>query len=1063
MPATAGTRSAAGTACAAAVLAVLVLAGGCVREPADSPLVPGLDLARVPLSPSLAPHVAAARRALASPPTRGPAAGLLARARELETAIQRPATRTAALDSLWRLWADEPRNVVWIELATRYRRFLARRDAFAPLLARLDSATAPGAFLRGRLARDRRLRRRWYRSAVRDTAGLPPAQRVILSLHLAGAERRVAGPDSTIARVLALVPLARRAAGPRLERRCWSRLARDLRRAGRDDDALHAAALAVALARRSGDPYDLLDERRRLASLLLSRHDPETALAQLTAALREAEALDYPWGRKKTLDDAAAICCELADYRRAARFDRQALACNLAEADSANVPRSLVSLAHDYLMLDRPDSAGACLARARRWVTAYGDPRDLAMLPVFESRYRFWTGDYAAADSLLALARHRLAALGMESRLADALLDQIRMGLETGRARPAYAAMRRLRKLLPALEDHSPNQNRRADLELLTAELLTRQGEYAAAAAALDRARAEIARRGGEGQPWQLDRCTGELALARGDTATARAAFTRCLERARREGHAERLTASRFLLGNLLLAEGRGGEVRRLFADLPPVGQHRTRLAARLLVAASLARDGRCHEAADSLRHLLRDCPPGTPVDLRARLHLELGRALAAVGRPRPARTHLERAVDLLHAERPGGPRTEVLRSFHGAALRDAAEALVGLALDVRGSADPGETARTTLLLAERCRWPADRFAAGRDTLSPADLSHVLDGPDPLLVFLVGRERSFVWSGGAGRPPALRPLPGRSRLRQLLEPVLADLARPGRPIDSTALRRLGALLLSPLDGTWPPGTALRIVPDDVLCGVPWSALPWPPGDGGETGVLLDRGPVVEAPGVAFLARRRGPPPAPATLSLLAVGRDAGGEAGPHLHQAEAEARAVATLWPAGAATVLAGPAADWTRGVLPRLPTCGVLHLATHTVLHHGGAGRTTLRLGDDPAASPLTAAEAARLHLDAALVFLSCCEAAGTRGGAGLNDFARAFLGAGAGTVIAATQRLDDAAARYVATRFYRHWLSGGGRAAALRQALQDLREARPAWRHPYYWAGYHLLGDER
>ena len=1053
----------------AVVLGVLAAAAGC-RPDAQQPLPgeeTGLDLRRVPLSPTLRDPLAAGRRSLAAPPPRGPAVDLLRAARRLETNIQRPATRRAALDSVWTAWENAPAAAVWIELATRYRRYAGRPGAFAPFLDRLDSNTAPGAFLRGRLTRNHRARRRWFHRAARDTGRLPPLDRVIVALNTIRADRETTGPDSAAARVLRLLPLARAAAGCYLEGRCWIHLAGYLQQSGRLDDALHAAALAVAMARHGDDRYRELDRRRRLASILVARHDPESALAVLQRALRDAEALDYPWGRKKTLDDAAALCCDLADYRRAVRFDRQALACNLAEADSVNVPRSLVSLAHDYLMLDAVDSAGICLARAARWVAAYPEPRNAAMLPAFQARYRYWIGDVPAADSLLALCRDRLERLGMASRLADVLLDQLRMGVESGRARLAYAAITHLRKLLPALQDRSPNQNRRADLEILSTDFLARQGEFAAAAAALARAEAEVAHRGGEGQRWQLARCRGELALARGDTATARAAFRRCLELAAQEQHAERLTASRLLLGHLLLAAGEGAAVRRLFADSEgdggPVlgGRRRTRLAARLLVAASYAREGRHREAIARLRRLEKEWPTGSLPDLWARLKLELGRSLAARGRTAAARRALAAAVaaQLACRDRPASPG---FRPFREETLREAVESLIFLAATDPSPDDPYRSPAASLQLAERCRWPATVSPAGGDTLSLATVERLLAAPEPLLAFLVGRHHSFAWSGGAGTAPRLHVLPGRAALAERLTPVLADLGRPRRPVDATALRRLAEIVLAPVAAGWPPGTVLHVVPDDILCGVPWPALPLVTAPGDTNRCVLDHGAVVEIPSLADLVRGRGRV-APDTLTLLAVGRDSAGAGLPRLRQAEAEARAVAALWPPARRVLLTGERAAWFPFVEPRLGACGVLHLATHATLHHGGAGRTTLRLGAGPDAVPVTAGEVATLRLHAALVFLSGCETAAPTAGAaaGWNDLARAFLGAGAGAVIAATQRLDDTAARFLAVHFYRHWRNGAGRAAALRRALLELRAARPAWRHPYYWAGYRIMGD--
>jgi len=99
-------------------------------------------------------------------------------------------------------------------------------------------------------------------------------------------------------------------------------------------------------------------------------------------------------------------------------------------------------------------------------------------------------------------------------------------------------------------------------------------------------------------------------------------------------------------------------------------------------------------------------------------------------------------------------------------------------------------------------------------------------------------------------------------------------------------------------------------------------------------------------------------------------------------------------------------------------------------------------------------------LNLDSDLVFLTCCETGRlyTDTGSGLNSFARAFLEAGASSVLAPVIRVEDEASRYLAQQFYHYWLQGKSRAASLKAAQLDTRNARETWRHPYYWAFFRL-----
>lgn len=68
-----------------------------------------------------------------------------------------------------------------------------------------------------------------------------------------------------------------------------------------------------------------------------------------------------------------------------------------------------------------------------------------------------------------------------------------------------------------------------------------------------------------------------------------------------------------------------------------------------------------------------------------------------------------------------------------------------------------------------------------------------------------------------------------------------------------------------------------------------------------------------------------------------------------------------------------------------------------------------------------------------------------------------RAFLFAGAPSVLSSLWGVDDEATAALMERFYTHLRNGTGKAEALRQAQIDVREEYP---HPYYWAGFVLTG---
>ncbi len=113
-------------------------------------------------------------------------------------------------------------------------------------------------------------------------------------------------------------------------------------------------------------------------------------------------------------------------------------------------------------------------------------------------------------------------------------------------------------------------------------------------------------------------------------------------------------------------------------------------------------------------------------------------------------------------------------------------------------------------------------------------------------------------------------------------------------------------------------------------------------------------------------------------------------------------------------------------------------------------------------------------LKLDAELVVLSACETAigENRGGEGLMSLARAFLQAGARSVLASLWQVDDLSTSELMIRFYRHLLDGESKVDALRLAQMELasgpimveidgQSVEKDFTAPYYWAGFQLIGD--
>ena len=210
-------------------------------------------------------------------------------------------------------------------------------------------------------------------------------------------------------------------------------------------------------------------------------------------------------------------------------------------------------------------------------------------------------------------------------------------------------------------------------------------------------------------------------------------------------------------------------------------------------------------------------------------------------------------------------------------------------------------------------------------------------------------------------------------------------------------------------------------------------------------------------------------------SLLLVGdvhaaKDRAGRTLPPLPAAGRELEAIRAL-AHGSTTVLRGAQAVESR-FRREAPRARVVHFATHAVLDLERPSESFLALAGGDA---LTAREVDGLALQAGLVVLSACRGgSGTVSADGLLGLTRAFLLAGAASVIAPSWEIPDEPTVLLMAEFYRLYLSGVAPDKALRSAqlklLAELRTGRivaptpagpmvlPA--HPLLWAGFVLQG---
>ncbi len=281
------------------------------------------------------------------------------------------------------------------------------------------------------------------------------------------------------------------------------------------------------------------------------------------------------------------------------------------------------------------------------------------------------------------------------------------------------------------------------------------------------------------------------------------------------------------------------------------------------------------------------------------------------------------------------------------------------------------------------------------------------------------------------------------------------------------------------------GSSLLIVPDGALLCIPFAALV----DDGK--FLIDEFglALLDSPGDANLIARTNLAPSrrflafanPSLAPVLAARLQP-------LAEADREATQIAALWPANQQQVLRGP--DATPAALGATAgTAGILHIASHGVfaanllalpepqivaapdikndttgLMASSLARSVVLLapGPTPGATGFVSALAV-LGLDLShtqLVVLAACDTGtGDRErGEGIYGLRRAFLEAGAETVVSSLWSVDSAGTREFMVSFYRNLFQGQGRGDALQRAAAFTRLKYP---HPYYWAAFVITGN--
>ena len=152
--------------------------------------------------------------------------------------------------------------------------------------------------------------------------------------------------------------------------------------------------------------------------------------------------------------------------------------------------------------------------------------------------------------------------------------------------------------------------------------------------------------------------------------------------------------------------------------------------------------------------------------------------------------------------------------------------------------------------------------------------------------------------------------------------------------------------------------------------------------------------------------------------------------------------------------------------VLKRLSTVALVHIAAHGRMETGEIALcpNPLRASQVPTDEDflLTMNTVLTIKLTARLVVLSCCHSGrGEIKAEGVVGIARAFLGAGARSVLVSLWAIDDEATLEFMKYFYQHLVKEKSASESLNRAMKNLRES-DKFKEVKYWAPFVLIGDD-
>ena len=742
----------------------------------------------------------------------------------------------------------------------------------------------------------------------------------------------------------------------------------------------------------------------------------------------------------------AIVLRNLGRFDESIAANQSALMAHQQLGQKAAVARAQQNLAMTYFVLGRYNEALQLLEEAKTAFLADGRYRHAMLVKLFISDCLLQLRRYREALEILGRARRLFDQLGAGYEVGRCILNEADACLGLEREDEALAKLAEARALFVA----AGNQTAVADADLHTAAIFLRREQLVSAQLLTQMACEIFTERDlpvGQIRAYLL---AAQISLAMKQEALAQT----CIDRALRLAERKKLPSLAYQIHHLQgILDAQQGRLADAFGAFSEAIDALEQLYGRLMIEyrADFAQDkGRLYEEMVALCLEMEQPETGLLYAERAkssalrdllahRMEMSLD-ARSAADEPLVADLHRLRAErDRLYRRwqtgEEAGQREETAEQL--AARQRVEQQVLNLEKEITQSwhqlqvrnADYARDAALWQIQAESVQPLLDE-----DTLLLEFFS--LDGQ--LIIFLVSAVSVTV----------VRLAANTAQVQQALQMLWLNLrAVPRTPAvglpaltrnAQAVLNKLYKQLLAPVKEQLKDFDRLIIVPHGPLHYLPFQAL----FDG--QSYLIEQHEVSYLPASTVL--RYCQPGDTAVSGMLAVGFSANGRF-PHIAQ---EVSAVSELW--AGCTLLDEKANLET--VQREMGSHQIIHLAAHGEFRPDNSLFSGLSLAD----GWLTTLDIFNLRLQASLVTLSACQTGRSVVGGGdeLLGLMRAFLAAGAASLVASFWAVEDASTARLMRVFYEQLAAGETKAAALRQAQLD-----GLTQHPYFWAPFFLVGD--